>query len=134
MLKLEEITKNSVIAGLEPGAAVTVRFVESHGPDAIEVNYRLPSGETRERMLFRSDEAGLSLAQSGRPWSFDADTEAFKLAAEAYRINLAHLFDPMMVVHTSNVDPLPHQITAVYEAMLPARLAHMVHGVYAFSE
>lgn len=119
MLKLEEITKNAVIAGLEPGAAVTVRFVESHGPGAIEVNYRLPSGETRERMLFRSDEAGLSLAQSGRPWSFDADPEAFKLAAEAYRINLAHLFDPMMAVHTSNVDPLPHQITAVYEAMLP---------------
>ncbi len=25
----------------------------------------------------------------------------------------------MMAVHTSNVDPLPHQITAVYESMLP---------------
>lgn len=119
MLPIEEITRNAVIAGLEPGVVVTVRFVESHGPDAIEVNYRLPSGETRERMLFRTDEASLSLAQSGRPWSFDADPEAFKLAAEAYRINLAHLFDPMMAVHTSNVDPLPHQITAVYEAMLP---------------
>lgn len=106
MLRLEEITKNAVIAGLEPVGVVTVRFVEAHGPDAIEVNYRLPSGETRERMLFRTDEATLSLAASGRPWSFDADAEAFKLAAEAYRINLAHLFDPMMAVHTSNVDPL----------------------------
>ena len=38
--------------------------------------------------------------------------------AEAYRINLAHLFDPMMAC-TSNVEPLPHQITAVYESMLP---------------
>jgi superfamily II DNA or RNA helicase len=28
------------------------------------------------------------------------------------------LFDPMMAVHTSNVEPLPHQITAVYEVML----------------
>lgn len=119
MLRLEDITKNAVIAGLEPGVAVTIRFVEAHGPDAIEVNYRLPSGETRERMLFRTDQTSLSLAESGRPWGFDADAEAFKLAAEAYRINLAHLFDPMMAVHTSNVDPLPHQITAVYEAMLP---------------
>src|SRR5213080_682987 len=70
-------------------------------------------------MLFRTDEATLALAEAGRPWAFDAPGAAFKLAAEAYRINLAHLFDPMMAVHTSNVEPLPHQITAVYESMLP---------------
>lgn len=133
MRKIEEISKNSVIAGPEPGAVAPVRFVEFHRPDAIEVNYRLPSGEARERMLFRSDEAQLSLAQSGRPW-FDADADAFKPAAEACRINLEDLVDPVMAVHTLNVDPLPHQITAVYEAMLPARLAHMVLGAYAFSE
>ncbi|HUM78320.1 MAG TPA: helicase-related protein, partial [Methanoculleus sp.] len=61
----------------------------------------------------------LSLAKAGRPWAFDAPGEEFKLAAEAYRIDLAYLFDPMMAVHTSNVEPLPHQITAVYESMLP---------------
>jgi superfamily II DNA or RNA helicase len=38
---------------------------------------------------------------------------------EAHRIRLAHLFDPVLAVHTSLVEPLPHQITAVYEAMLP---------------
>jgi hypothetical protein len=54
-----------------------------------------------------------------RPWSFDGDGETFKLAVEAKRIDLAFLFDPMMAVHTSNVEPLPHQITAVYESMLP---------------
>jgi len=41
-----------------------------------------------------------------------------QLVAEAYRIRLAHLFGPVLAVHTSLVDPLPHQITAVYEAML----------------
>jgi len=50
---------------------------------------------------------------------FNAPGEEFRLVAEAYRINLAYLFDPMMAVHTSNVQPLPHQITAVYESMLP---------------
>ena len=39
--------------------------------------------------------------------------------SEAHRIRLAHLFDPVLAVHTSIVEPLPHQITAVYEAMLP---------------
>jgi superfamily II DNA or RNA helicase len=43
----------------------------------------------------------------------------FRIASEAQRIRLAHLFDPVLAVHTSVVDPLPHQITAVYEHMLP---------------
>jgi SNF2 family DNA or RNA helicase len=43
----------------------------------------------------------------------------FRLVSEAQRIRLAHLFDPLLAVHTSLVEPLPHQITAVYEAMLP---------------
>jgi len=44
---------------------------------------------------------------------------AIQLACEAKRIDLAFLFDPMMAVHSSNVEPLPHQITAVYESLLP---------------
>jgi hypothetical protein len=32
---------------------------------------------------------------------------------------LAHLFDPLLAIQTSMVDPLPHQITAVYGEMLP---------------
>ena len=57
--------------------------------------------------------------KQGRPWSFDGDGALFRLVSEAQRIRLAHLFDPVLAVHTSIVDPLPHQITAVYEAMLP---------------
>ena len=38
--------------------------------------------------------------------------------AEAHRIRLAYLFDPVLAVHTSIVEPLPHQITAVYGEML----------------
>ena len=41
----------------------------------------------------------------------------FKLAVEACSINLAYRFDPMMAVFTSNIEPLPHQITAVYESI-----------------
>jgi hypothetical protein len=36
-------------------------------------------------------------------------------ASYEHRIRLAHLFDPVLAVHTSMVEPLPHQITAVYE-------------------
>lgn len=57
-------------------------------------------------MAFRSDEALLALAEENRPSAFDALGEAFKLAAETWRINLAYLFDPMMAVHTSNIELL----------------------------
>lgn len=53
------------------------------------------------------------------PWSFNGDGRLLRLVSEAHRIQLAHLFDPMLAVHTSLVEPLPHQITAVYGDMLP---------------
>ena len=64
---------------------------------------------------------GVSIVTAQRPalWRFDGDGATYRLAAEAHRIRLAHLFDPLLAVHTSLVEPLPHQITAVYEAMLP---------------
>lgn len=119
MLKLEDIKKNATISGIEPGHVVRIVTTEPVGDNALTVYYKTADGKLLERMLFRTDEAKLSQAEVGRPWAFDAPGEEFKLAVEAYRINLAHLFDPMMAVHTSNVVPLPHQITAVYESMLP---------------
>ena len=119
MLKLESITKNALISGIEPGQIVRIFSSDPMGTDALSIVYKTNDGRLGERVLFRTDEASLSLAEAGRPWAFDAPGADFKLVAEAYRINLAHLFDPMMAVHTSNVEPLPHQITAVYESMLP---------------
>ena len=118
-MKLEEITKGALIAGIEPGKVARIVGVDQLGDNAVAVVYRTDDGRLGDRALFRSNESELAIATEGRPWSFDADGEGFKLAAEAIRINLAHLFDPMMAVHTSNVEPLPHQITAVYESMLP---------------
>jgi SNF2 family DNA or RNA helicase len=119
MLKLEDITNGSAVSGIDPSHPVRIVTTENVGNDALTVYYKTSDGRLSERMLFRTDEASLSLAEAGRPWAFDAAGADFKIATEAYRINLAYLFDPMMAVHTSNVEPLPHQITAVYESMLP---------------
>jgi len=119
MLRLEDITKDAAVNGIIPGQIVRIVTTESVGENALTVYYKTTDGQVKEQMLFRSNEPALSLAEVGRPWAFDTPGEEFKLAAEAYRIDLAYLFDPMMAVHTSNVEPLPHQITAVYESMLP---------------
>ena len=119
MLKLEDIKKDAQVKGIESDEIVRVVTVEKVGVDAVTVYYKTNQGRLGEQMLFRSDESRLALAESGRSWSFDAPGAEFKLGLESYRVNLAHLFDPMMAVHTSNVEPLPHQISAVYESMLP---------------
>lgn len=119
MIKLEDIKKDAQVLGIQGNEIVRIVQVEPVGDSAITVYYKDNQGRLGEQMLFRSDEARLGLAQAGRPWAFDAPGEDFKLGLEAYRISQAALFDPMMAVHTSNVEPLPHQISAVYEAMLP---------------
>jgi superfamily II DNA or RNA helicase len=61
---------------------------------------------------------GSKWSSRGRPWSFGGDGALFRLVSEVNRIRLAHLFDPVLAVHTSMIDPLPHQITAVHEETL----------------
>nr|WP_320135549.1 helicase-related protein [uncultured Amphritea sp.] len=119
MLKLEDIKKDAQIRGIQSDDIVRIVQVEPVGDAALTVYYKDSLGKLNEQMLFRSDEARLELATAGRPWAFDAPGAEFKLGLEAHRITQAALFDPMMAVHTSNVEPLPHQISAVYEHMLP---------------
>ncbi len=119
MLKLEDITKDAQPRGVLPDQVVRIIQVDPIGDHAVTIIYRNSQGSLGDQMLFRTDEARLELAQAGRSWALDADGDDFKLGLEAYRISQAALFDPMMAVHTSNVDPLPHQISAVYEVMLP---------------
>jgi len=119
MLKLEDLKPNAVVRGILPERAITVVGAQWYGPNAVELTYKDSEGKVGNTLLYRANEAELSLVEEGRPWAFDAEGYRFRLTSEAHRIRLAHLFDPVLAVHTSVVDPLPHQITAVYEEMLP---------------
>jgi superfamily II DNA or RNA helicase len=116
--QLEELTRGATIRGILPDALVTVVDVKWIGTVAVEVTYKDPTGRLGSELLYRDREPTLEVAQAGRPWSFDGDGGLFRLLSEAQRIRLAYLFDPLLAVHTSLVDPLPHQITAVYGEML----------------
>ena len=118
-MKLEDIRSQAVLRGILSDALVTVVSVQRYGSEALELTYKTPSGKVANELLYRHDEARLEVVELRRPWSFDGDGALFRLVSEAQRIRLAHLFDPLLAVHTSVVEPLPHQITAVYEAMLP---------------
>ncbi|MHB1423640.1 MAG: helicase-related protein [Gemmataceae bacterium] len=118
MAQLEELTRGSAVKGILPDALVTVVDVKWIGTVAIEVTYKDFAGRLGSELLYRDREPTLEVAATGRPWSFDGDGGLFRLLSEANRIRLAYLFDPLLAVHTSLVDPLPHQITAVYSEML----------------
>lgn len=119
MIKLEDLQPNATVNGIIPGCQVTVVGIQWFGSDALELTYKEPDGRVVNLLLYRDDEERLEVVEQGRPWSFDGDGSLFRLVSEAHRIRLAHLFDPLLAVHTSLVEPLPHQITAVYEHMLP---------------
>ncbi|GHO82270.1 protein NO VEIN domain-containing protein [Dictyobacter formicarum] len=119
MALLSDLQAGALILGLLPGnnpvTLINVRPLDSIG---VEVVYKDVEGNLGNELLYLEQIADLQVATKELPWRFDADGSLFRLASEAYRIRLAYLFDPLIAVHTSQVEPLPHQITAVYEAML----------------
>ncbi|MFZ3326081.1 MAG: helicase-related protein, partial [Methylocella sp.] len=119
MSKLEELRINASVQGILPNSLVSVVSVQWFGSEALELTYKDPAGKVANELLYRHDEPRIEVVAHGQPWSFDGDGHQFRLVSEAHRIRLAHLFDPVLAVHTSVVEPLPHQITAVYESMLP---------------
>ena len=103
-MKLEDLTPNTAVRGIRPDAPVTVVQVQWHGADALTLTYRLAAGGVAEEILYREDEARLELVEQSRPWRFDGDGAAYRLVAEAHRIRLAHLFDPLPAVRCSLVE------------------------------
>ena len=115
---LEDIRPGGRVTGVVPGESVDVVSVERIGNQAINAVYRTAAGGVAETTLYRDDEHRLGIESEGRKWSFDADGALLRLVTEANRIKLAHFFDPYLAIHTSLVDPLPHQISAVYGEMI----------------
>lgn len=119
MARLEDITVGANVIGIAGNMPVSVIAVKWHGTNAMTVTFKNAAGNVAEQILYREDEERLDALDNSLPWSFDADANLLRLTSEAYRINLAHIFDPYLAVHTSAIEPLPHQISAVYQEMLP---------------
>ncbi len=118
MLKLEDIQAGAVVEGLLPGRPVTVIATIWHGEQDVEVVFQDPDNKLDRTLVSRPDEQRLSLSASEDSWPLDGDGRLFKLASEARRIKSARLFDPYVSVEAADIDPLPHQIDAVYHRMM----------------
>ncbi len=117
-MRLEDVVVDMRLTGVVPGETVTVIGVRWNGVDALTLTFERADGSLERRLVYRHEEDEYdAVADTGRP--FDAEVQDFRLVAEAQRIQLAGAFDPMLAVATSDVQPLPHQIRAVYGEMLP---------------
>jgi hypothetical protein len=113
----ERLKPGARVRGLAPVGAAEIVQVSRFGPDALNVVFRADA-RICERLVYRGDEAAFEFVEGGRSHAFDADGGLLRLASEAYRVRLAHLFDPYLAVSASQIEALPHQITAVYGEML----------------
>jgi superfamily II DNA or RNA helicase len=117
-MKLEDVTAGAQVTGITGDTPVTVVATTWIGGNALRLTYRTASQKLDERLLYRDHESRLELARGSAAYDLTADAASFKLAAEALRIRMAGRFDPMLAVHTSELEPLPHQIQAVYGELI----------------
>ena len=108
------------VSGIIVGATVEVIAVQSSGASSATMTFKAPDGSLGQKIVAADDLAAIQEASPQR-WTFGADPAIFKLAAEARRMKWAHLSDPFAGVDTSNIEPYPHQIDAVYNRFLEQR-------------
>ena len=118
-VRLEDLVPGVEVAGVVGAYPVAVVQVTWHGQNFITLTYKDQVGKTDQVVLGRDKEPSLRVTSAGTGPAFDGDPESWRIGAEALRIHYAALFDPMLAITTSDLDALPHQITAVYGELLP---------------
>lgn len=76
----------------------------------------LRTGMAHTPVLSASQVAQLTVSAEHEP--LDGDASLFRLGVEAQRLGLAYEYDPYFSLSIARVDPLPHQLEAVYEYFL----------------
>lgn len=110
---------------LSPGAVVRGPLL----PEPVEVITTIPVGESvkllakglrtgqvHDPILSEAQVSQLTISPATEP--FDGDPVRFRLGIEAERLGLAYEYDPYFSLSIARVDPLPHQLEAVYEYFL----------------
>jgi SNF2 family DNA or RNA helicase len=118
MANFDDIKAGTRLSGLDAAGVAEIVQVTRFGQDALNLIFRV-NGRVGERLVYRGEDTGFEFLKAGQTYAFNADGALLRLASEAYRLRLAHLFDPYLAVSASQIEALPHQITAVYGEMLP---------------
>ena len=116
MVTAPSIQPNSTITGPALPEPVEVHAVTPMGTSARIMGVGRRTGAPYNAVLTAEQIAALEVLTDRVP--FDGDARKFRLGIEAHRLGLAHEYDPFFALSIARVDPLPHQLEAVYEYFL----------------
>ncbi|MCX6133010.1 MAG: SNF2-related protein [Ignavibacteriales bacterium] len=109
----EVIKPNMILKGPAFPEAVQVIAVIPLGGNQKIIGKGLTSGLVREYVFNDAQISKLDVSPERQP--FDGDPNKFRLGVEALRLGLAYEYDPYFTLSIARVDPLPHQLEAVYD-------------------
>ncbi len=111
-LKVDQVIE----APFLPGSSIVKKIDIRSNHIRLEVKYE-NSNKYKEMLLEESQVDQIDLVQQSQ-FVLSDNSEDFFYLIEANRIRLAHQFDPLLAINVSQVDPLPHQIEAVYDYII----------------
>ena len=112
-------------ARIKPGVTISGPFI----PEPVAVLAVVPLGDS-VKVIGRGTKTGLThdpvlsaeqldrITISAETEAFDGSARLFRIGVEAHRLGLAYEYDPFFSLSIARVDPLPHQLEAVYEYFL----------------
>lgn len=118
-MELAEFKPNVLVRGIIPGQVVEIIVANKIGENIVEIYFKNQAGLPRSNTYSIDQISEFEISTQVSKFSFEAQADDFKLATEAMRMQLAGLFDPMAAVNSSDLEPLPHQIKAVYGEFIP---------------
>ncbi|WP_188113454.1 DEAD/DEAH box helicase [Nocardioides humilatus] len=116
MIGVNELRPGLRLEGLHPTGIAEIVGVRPVGPKAL-ITYVDEYGVNHSLVVGETDLDGVRPISSGEG-RLDGDPVQFALGIDALRIKNAHLLNPLLALTTANVEPLPHQVQAVYEHLL----------------
>ena len=114
-----DLKEKSIVKNLIKTEPVEITSIQDYGTDLAIEYVGVNSKRNGDKIISKDEISNLELISIKGSFDFSGDPEKFTLYTEAERIKSAFQFDPLFAVNCSIVDPLPHQVEAVYKYMLP---------------
>ena len=117
MTGLSPLSPGQILTGPVFNEPMRVETVQSNGLETWVVGLVGTQSERfRKVTLTRTDLDRLTVLDTAH--SFDGNGRLLRLGLQAYALGIAYEFDPYFGLSISRVDPLPHQLEAVYDYLL----------------
>ena len=115
-MKKEDIKPNIIVSGPFFPELIQIIMVVPMGDSIKLIGKGLTTGKVHEPILSSDQLSKLEATPEKEP--FDGDPSRFRLGIEALRLGLAYEYDPYFSLSIARIDPLPHQLEAVYDYFL----------------